>query len=413
MPDVVITGIGVTSAVGQGKAAFVDGLMQGRSAFGVLRRPGRQVSASSDAGEATSTVFLGAEIESLSIPDSLSKKSLRTVSFSGQVALATLHEAWTDARLHDVDPERIGLIVGGSNFQQRELAQTQDAYRDRPYYLKPNYGHTFMDSDLCGVCTETFGIRGFAFTIGGASASGLVAVLQAVQAVESGRVDACVALGALMDLSFWELQAFRSIGAMGSDRYAGEPQRACRPFDRGRDGFIYGESCAAVVVERVSNGAGARVQPYARVAGGSMAVDGNRNPNPSLEGETRVIGEALRQAGVPASAIGYVNPHGTGSKIGDEIELEALRRCGLDHVHLNATKSITGHGLTAAGTVEVVATVLQMKESRIHPTRNLEEPIEPSYNWVRHAPVSQTIDYALSLSMGFGGINTAICLQRA
>lgn len=413
MREVVVTGLGVTSAIGQGKRAFLHALMEGKSAFGILRRPGRQLPTAGSANDATASApFIGAEIDTLEIPDSLPRKNLRTASLSSQVALATLHEAWFEAKLEDVPPERIGLIVGGSNFQQRELIQTHAAHRERPYFIKPVYGQTFMDSDVCGLCTEIFGIQGFAFTLGGASASGQVAVLQAIQAVEAGHVDVCIALGALMDLSFWELQALRSIGAMGSDLYADSPDAACRPFDAHRDGFIYGEACGAVIVESAASIERGGVTPYARCLGGAMAMDGNRSPKPSLTGETDVIRNALRLAGLPAQAIDYVNPHGTASKLGDETELRAIRDCGLDHAYINATKSITGHSLSAAGTVEVVATLLQMKESRLHPTRNLESPIDSSYRWVCREPASCDIKHALTLSIGFGGINSALCLQR-
>lgn len=106
------------------------------------------------------------------------------------------------------------------------------------------------------------------------------------------------------------------------------------------------------------------------------------------------------------------NPHGTGSTIGDETELQAIQHCKLIHVYLNATKSIIGHGLSSAGTVEIIATLLQMKESKLHPTLNLDNPIETSFNWIRDKARSSVIKNALTMSMGFGGINTAICLQK-
>ena len=228
--------------------------------------------------------------------------------------------------------------------------------------------------------------------------------------MESGQVDVCVALGALMDVSYWEGLAFRAMGAMGSDRFADSPALACRPFDQDRNGFIFGEACGAIVVER-EGARGGQAAPYARFRGGAVAMDGNRNPNPSLEGEKRVIAATLREAGLLASSIDYVNPHGTGSPIGDEIELQALKECKLEHAWINATKSITGHGLSAAGIVEVIATVLQMKKGQLHPTRNLVRPIDGSFNWVREQSVAHPIRAALSLSMGFGGISSAICLQ--
>jgi len=405
--ELLITGIGVTSAIGQGKTAFSSALMAGQHAFGVMQRPGRQYGTPPGA-----SAFLGAEIPALIYPESLSKALLRTASFSAQAALVTLHEAWEDAKLAALEPERIGLVVGGSNFQQRELVQCHESYRDRACFVRPSYGLTFMDSDVCGLCSEQFGIRGFAYTTGGASASGQLAILQAIQAVQSGQVDACIAMGALMDLSYWECQSLRSLGAMGSDRYANEPAQACRPFDRRRDGFIFGESCGVVVIERAASMMRPAVPSYARLTGWAVGMDGNRNADPSCAGEIRVIQKALQQARISAQAIDYINPHGTGSIIGDETELSAIRHCGLAHAHINASKSILGHGLSAAGTVEVIATLLQMQASRLHPSLNLDDPIEPSLNWVRERAVAHRINNALTLSIGFGGINTALCLQH-
>lgn len=404
--DVVVTALGVTTAVGQGKDDFIAALLDGRHAFGRLCRPGRRAPAGPDG---TTAAFPGAEMAEPALPVHIAARHVRTASLSARVALATLDEAWREASLDEADPSRIGLVIGGSNIQQRELTLAQARYGDRPEFLRPTYGLSFMDTDLCGLCTEHFPIRGFAHTLGGASASGLLAVLQAVRAVQSGQVDVCIALGALMDVSYWECLAFQAMGAMGSHRWAHDPAEACRPFDRGHDGFIFGEACAALVVERA--GRRRHPTPYARFLGGATAMDGTRNPHPSLDGETAVVEAALREAGRTASAVDYVNPHGTGSPTGDAIELQALARCGLTHARINATKSITGHGLSAAGAVEVVATLLQMREQKLHPTRNLVEPLDERFPWVREKAEDCSLRTAVSLSMGFGGISSAICLE--
>ncbi|MEO3712416.1 beta-ketoacyl synthase N-terminal-like domain-containing protein [Roseateles flavus] len=411
-PELLITGLGIVSAVGQGRAAFADALFSGDQAFDVMRRPGRQgpVTESSEPGAVTEG-FLGAEIQELRLPASMAAQE-RTTSWSTKAAIVCLQEAWQDAGLSDVDPQRIALVVGGSNFQQRELVLVQDAYRARRSYLRPSYGLTFMDSDLCGACTEQFGIKGGAFTVGGASASGQLVLLQACQMIEAGQVDVCIALGALMDLSYWECQGFRALGAMGSDRYAREPAAASRPFDRQRDGFIYGECSGALVVERADRRARRGRSPYARILGRGLHMDAHRNPDPSMAGELAAMSGALAEAGLTAQAIDYVNPHGSGSLQGDETELRALAEAGLMHARINATKSIVGHGLTAAGTVEVIATLLQMEHQMLHPSRNLHDPIDDRFNWVRGEAVPASIHRALKLSFGFGGINTAVCLER-
>jgi len=398
----VVTGLGVLSAIGQGRAAFAEALFAGRSAFGIMQRPGRQ----------RESAYFGAEIPEIVFPSGTERQTVRAASLSAQAALVVLEEAWSEARLSEVDPRRIGLVVGGSNVQQRALTETHEAYRERSAFLRPSYALSFMDSDLCGFCTSRFAIRGFAYTVGGASASGQLAIVQAAQAVLTRQVDACIALGALMDLSHWECRGLRALGAMGSDRYPDEPALACRPFDRDHDGFIFGEACGALVIESRESSVRRGLAPYAVLRGWGIVMDGNRNADPSLEGEIETIREALQASGWLPSQVDYVNPHGTGSVLGDETELQALRACGLAETPLNATKSLVGHGLSAAGAVEVVATLLQMRAGRLHPTRNLDNPIDLAFPWVRDRPMEHTVEKALTLSMGFGGINTALCWER-
>ncbi|MGD0097600.1 MAG: beta-ketoacyl synthase N-terminal-like domain-containing protein [Terracidiphilus sp.] len=402
LSEPVITGMGVASAIGQGKSEFASALLEGKTAFGVMRRPGRQ----------RDSAYIGAEMADIAPVPGITKQTWRAASLSVQAALLVMYEAWGEARLSEMNPRRIGLIVGGSNFQQRELERIHEDYRERPEFLRPTYALSFMDSDLCGFCTAQFGIRGLACTVAGASASGQMAIVQAAQAVLTNQVDVCIALGALMDLSHWECRGFRAIGAMGSDRYTNEPSRACRPFDSNRDGFIFGESCGAVVIESRESSRARGVTPYATLSGWGVTTDGNRNPDPSVEGETQAILNALDASRCGPAEIDYVNPHGSGSVVGDDTELRALRACGVTNAYLNATKSLTGHGLTAAGAVEVIATLLQMQSGKLHPTHNLENPIDPALNWVRNKPIDHRIENALTLSMGFGGINTALCLQR-
>ncbi|AJQ95107.1 beta-ketoacyl synthase N-terminal-like domain-containing protein [Gynuella sunshinyii] len=398
----VITGLGLCTSLGQGTSNVLEALLAGKSNFSYLQREGRI----SPAGDR----FIGAEMPELEIPEKVSASIRRTASFSGLTALTVLDEAWREAGLVDVDPARIGLIIGGSNIQQRHLVNLHKRYRDREAFLTPTYALSFMDTDLSGICSEHFNIRGPVHTVGGASASGQLAAIKAVDAVKHGDVDVCIALGALMDVSYWECQAFRAIGAMGSTRYEHHPDQACRPFDRHHDGFIYGESCGAVVVESEASARKRQKAIHARVAGYSVCMDGNRNPDPSLTGECRAIVGALEMAGLSGQQIGYVNPHGTGSVVGDETELAALKHFGLEAAKINTTKSLLGHGLSSAGMVELVTTILQLKDGNFHPCRNLEEPIDQDFNWL-FTREGGHVRYGLNMSMGFGGMNTAVCVE--
>lgn len=400
--ELVISGLGVLSAIGQGKKDFSSALLKGRHAFGEMKRPGRKKEVS----------FVGAEIDELNYPNENSVKRWKRASLTSQAALLTLREAWYEAELNYVPSERIGLIVGGSNVQQRDMLNIFENYHQKPHFMSPTYGMSFMDSDVCGWCTEQFNIKGLAYTVGGSSASGQLAVIQACEAVLSGKVDVCIAIGALMDISYMECHAFRSLGAMGTELYEQDPKKAARPFDKNRDGFIYGENCGAVVIERKETALKRSIPPYARLLGWSWMMDGNRNPNPSFEGERSVIQQALSQANLSAEAIDYINPHGSGSHVGDETELRALMDTELNHAYINTTKSIIGHGLSSAGIVELIATLLQMEMRQLHPSRNLLAPIDESFNWVIHEKTEVSINHSINLSFGFGGVNTAVCLEN-
>ncbi len=401
--ELSITGVGITSAIGHGRSSFEKALFNGESRFGVMQRPGRQ----------NDSNFLGAEISDFECKISSSSSAYKTTSFSIQTAVKAISEAWSDAGLDSYDPERIGLIVGGSNFQQRETSLLHDRYKGNSQFVRPTYGYTFMDTDICSTCTSIFKIKGIAFTVGGASASGQLAVIEAAEAIEAGRVDVCIAVGALMDISYWECQAMRSLGAMGSDKFANAPEMACRPFDAERDGFIYGEACGAVVLESTERSRRRPKQTYAHITGWASHIDGKRTTAPNEDGEVSAIKQALAMSKLEPKQVDYINPHGTGSMIGDPIELQAIKRCGLEEAHINATKSVTGHGLTAAGTVEIISTALQISKGKLHPTLNLNDPIDNSFNWVREKSLDTNLNNAISLSLGFGGINTAVCLSGA
>ena len=428
----LITGLGIITSIGQGKAAFSSALFAGRTEFGYLKRAGRE----------STRPFIGAEISQLVTGNLLPKhkRLWRTASLSTKLALIATDEAWQDAQLDSkrVNPARIGLVVGGSNVQQRLQQQSWRRHESNPAFVSPTYGLTLWDTDLVGVLSQAFEIQGEGYTVGSASASGSVAIIQAARQIQLGITDVSLAVGALFDLSSWECQALMNMGAMGSERYVNRPDSACRPFDQESDGFIYGEGCGVVVLEDAAHaqrrgiptlrqavaelpstlrqaqgtaGSGTvEVQgtAYGQLLGWGHTLDGNRSAKPNQEGEKRAMVAALRMAGLEAARIDYVNTHGTGAPLGDRTEVAALKAVGLSHCLVNATKSLTGHGLTAAGVIEAIATLLQMRAGRCHPTHNLANPIDPTLRWVTQSAIDADIRYALSNSFAFGGINTAL-----
>ncbi len=399
-PDIVFAGIGAACGLGFGKASLIDGLLAGRDVFSTLQRPGRQA----PDGVAP---FLG--IEMADPPSLLPARVERTAGLAARVAISVVDEAWREAGLDNVDPERIGLVVGGSNVFSREIALLARDYAARPNFVPPRAGHALLDSEIGGLLASHFAIRGFTLGIGAASASGAVAILQAAAAIRSGRVDACIALGALQDLSAMDLLGMRALGALGAPRFADRPGQACRPFDRDHDGFVFGESCAALVLCRADlAGPG-----YGTLIGAAHVADGQRGPEPDGTGQRRAIAQALAQAGLRPQEVDYVNAHATSTPKGDDVEADTLVACGLDHAWVNATKSIIGHGLAAAGAIEVAALLLQMRDGQLHPTRNLDNPIVPPLRHVIGGAQSCHLRHALKTSFGFGGIDTALVIRGA
>lgn len=396
---IAVTGIGVACGLGHGKAAFRQGLFEAPNIFSHLKREGREPAEGS-------SPFIGVEMPEP--PAILPPRLARTATLSSRAAISVLDEAWQEAGLDAVDPERIGLVVGGSNLMSREQAIVVKEYSDKLAYVPPRHGHMFLDTDICGLCTATYPIRGFAYSVGAASASGSVAIIQAMEAIRSRRVDVCIALGALQDLSAHDLQAMRTMGAMGSTRFADVPADACRPMDADHDGFIYGEACAALVLCRTDRFSAGKV--YGKILGASHVADGSRGPEPNSAGQVRAANRALSEAGLTIADIDYVNGHATGTPTGDDTELETYRALGLQHARINATKSILGHGLSAAGAIEVAAVLIEIEEGRLHPTRNLETPLDPQFDWIGAKTATHDIRHALKFSFGFGGVDTGLVI---
>ncbi|MFY9239626.1 MAG: beta-ketoacyl synthase N-terminal-like domain-containing protein [Roseovarius sp.] len=391
---VAITGLGLACGAGYGRDAFETALFEAPNLVGVLLRKGR-------VAPDGSAPFIGVEMPDP--PDVLPRRLARHATLPARVAMAVLDEAWNDANLDAVAPERIGVIVGGSNLAEREQDLEKATYAKRLDYVPPSHAYVFLDTDVCGLACAHRPIRGFAQTVGAASASGSAAIIAGVHAIRTGRADACIVIGIFNDPGSHDLQALRASGAMGSARYARTPERACRPMDKDRDGFIYGESCAALVLQ-----ADTADRCHGVIRGVGQTVDGTRGPQPGTDGQVAAVLRAIADAGIAVRDIDHVSAHATGTPAGDDTELTSLRRLDLQHARINATKSILGHPLAAAGAVELAAVLVQMGRSRLHANRNLVTPLDDQFAWVGQSSEPHMFRHSLKLSFGFGGIATAL-----
>ncbi len=398
---VAVTGIGVLTPVGTGVDAFTRALQQtvrGVTTDGVMRLPTVDPVAEMTArGAARDAVVHAGRV-------------LRRATYPVQVSASAVLEAWQHAGLLNGSPyapEEVSLVVGGSNLNQRGAWDLASAYASRLEFVPPSHGLHFMDSDHVAVISELLNVRGEGVTIGAASASGTAGLLHGCRLVAQGRASVCIVVGAMTDLSPLEWHSLLNMGAMSPD---GE----CRPFDRDRRGFVYGHSSACLILERIDQARARGREILAVIRGGAQCLDANRSSDPRRDGEVRVMRLALADAGVEAEDVDYVNTHGTGSIVGDAVEAEALAEVfgtRLPDVWLNATKALTGHGLTSAGMVEAAAVVLQLAGGFLHGNPVLDHPIGPG-RWVPAAGAQAPCRRALSNSFGFGGMNTAVVIER-
>ena len=419
--EAVVTGLGVVASIGAGVAAFTAALRAGRS--GIVRLP---ADAAARCGVPVAAPIAGFDWKAhlarfaAAAPAAVAAagRILRNAPESARWTAAAVLEAWVASGLGagTVPPERIGLVVGGNNLHQAFILRGAEQFLADADYLNARYALGYLDTFQVGALSEILGLRGPGATVGGASASGNLALWQALLWLRSGAVDACVVAGAAGELSPMELRGFALIGAAYSSDAPGDPATVSRPFDAGHAGFVYGQASAGLVLETVACARARGAVPLGGLAGAGVCLDGNHLPDPSAAGEARAMRAALADAGVRPEAVGYLNAHGTGSAIGDATECIAIREVFGPHaaaLRVNSTKPLTGHCIQAAGAVEALATLVQLRDRFAHPNLNLERPIETGIGFVGGSEEPLDTAFALSNSFGFGGINSSVLLRRA
>lgn len=419
LPAVRITGMGIVSSIGHDVAAFGEALVAGTSGIRRLTR----------ATTPPLAVPIGAEIEDFAfqtalravpdLPDALqdaAARGARRAPFTVQTSVIAALQAWRQAQLQDgaIPPERIALVIAGHNTTLNYQYGHYPEFRENPEYLSPRYAVQVMDSNQLGVLSEIFRLKGEGFVAGGASASGNVGVIQGARLIQAGLADACLVVGVAADLSPMEVQGFHVIGAMGGKAFRDQPEKACRPFDARHEGFIYGQAAACLVLEAGASAERRGIASLATILGGAIRLHATASPQPDLDGEAEAMRAALRHSAVAATDVDYLNTHGTSSPLGDRTEIAAIEQVFGAHfpnVWLNASKGLTGHCLNSAGVVEVIATVVQMRQGFIHPNANLDTPIHATARFCGAAAAREPIRVAMSNAFGFGGINTSIVLR--
>ncbi len=420
-PRVVVTGMGVVTPMGETVETYREALFAGRS--GVTRWKNADRYAYSKVGGDLSDFDFDAHLSRVGehYPAGLlhsARKLMRPTPFSGRVTGVTALQAFVAAGLGDgsVDRTRVAHVLAGHNLNSGYIYDQHLQFLEEPEYIDPLYGVVGGDTDILSVVSELLEVRGPSLTTGAACASGNVALLSALDLLRLRRADAVIVSGGAPDPEPPGLHAWAIIDAITFRSFNETPARASRPFDALREGFVPSQGCGVVVLETLEHARRRGAPVRAEILGGAAGSDASRQPKPDVEGQVRTMQLALRDAAVDAERIGYVNAHATSTPLGDTVEVMAIKRVFGDHAYripVNATKSMLGHCFSAAGIVELIATVLQMEAGVVHPTINQEvKDPELDLDFVPNQARPHRFDTAISNAFGFGGLNSCIVVGR-
>jgi len=410
-PRVVVTGLGATTPLGGDVPTTWAALLDGRSGVRALTEDW--------AAELPARIAAPAAVDPATVLDRVLARKLDRCE---QLAIVAAREAWANAGAPQVPRERLGVVVSSGIGGIASTLAAYDTLRDRGWQrLSPFTVPMLMPNGSAGWIGIELGARAGVHTTVSACASGAEAIGYAIDMIRSGRADVVLAGGteaAIMQLNLAAFAAMRALSTRND-----EPERASRPFDKGRDGFVLGEGAGMVVLESAEHAArrGARVHAVAAGAGYSSDAHHIAQPEPEGTGIVAAIQAVLADSRVDAGQVVHVNAHATSTPAGDAVEGQAIVRAlgpAAAGVVVSATKSMTGHLLGGAGAVEAVATILALREGVAPPTINLDDPDDEAGVYIATEPQELTPRgsgpmAALNNSFGFGGHNVALAFTAA
>jgi len=419
---VVITGMGTVNPLGDTLEDFYKNLMSGKS--GIRRWTSIDLSKveckiGGDMGDYDAISVLARFKDALGVDryKNIRKLFLRT-TFSARIGMLTALDAWLDADLAigDGDPYQTSVLVAGHNLNSNYIFELIKQYLDEPEYIEAMAGVEAIDSNIPGIIAEVLELKGPSFSLGGACASGNLALRDGFRDIVSGDCTRSVVCGPPFDVSPADILASTIINAVViKPKYQNIPEEASRPFDVDRCGFLYSHGSATLILESLDSALEREAHIYGELLGVSAGANANHLPMPGVEDQQRVMNELLKGSNVRPSEVDYVNCHATGTPAGDLQEIRAIKNVfgeNAGNLKINAPKSMLGHTCWASPLVETVGGLLQMKYGKLHPTINIRT-LDPEIDLdVVLEPCVFQIDLMLKNSFGFGGINSCSLIRR-
>lgn len=406
---VVITGIGIVSPVGNDRETSWENLLAGKSGAGrITHFDPEQYS-----------VKIAAEVKDFDASGILDAKEIKTYDLYAQYALVASEEALQDAGFLEDKPDgdRVGVIIGSGIGGIRTFEKNHEKLVGRgPRRVSPFFIPMMIGDIAAGLVSMRHGFRGPNFGVVSACATGAHAIADGVMQIRAGRADAMLCGGSEATVSPMAIAGFSNMKALSTRN--DDPERASRPFDAERDGFLVGEGAGVLVLEEYERAKARGAYIYAEVLGAGLTADAHHitAPHPEGLGACNAMRMALEEGGVDPEAIAYVNAHGTSTPLNDKSETAAMRKffgAHAEKLKISSTKSMTGHLLGAAGGLETGVTALVLDRDRIPPTINYENP-DPDcdLDYVPNEAIELPVELAISTSFGFGGHNAVILLGK-
>jgi 3-oxoacyl-[acyl-carrier-protein] synthase II len=406
---VVITGLGVLTPVGNDVDTYWKSLLAGKSGVGPITK----------FDTAGMSVTIGAEIRNFATAGYIEDKEVKRLDPFSQYALVAAGQAVKDAGIDFSKCERFrcGAVVASGIGGLQELQEQHKRYIDKgPSRTSPFFVPKMMLNAAAGNIAIQHGLGGPNWGVASACASANHAMGTALRLIQHGDADVMVTGGTEAALTYLALSGFANMGALSKRNDA--PEKASRPFDKGRDGFVLAEGAAILVFEKLEHAQARGAKIYAEVLGIGNSDDSYHitAPDPDGAGGAYAMSSALKDAGIRPEQVSYINAHGTSTELNDKIETAAIKRVFGDaarRIPISSTKSMVGHLLGAAAAVELTATVLSIRDGVVHPTINYETPDpECDLDYVPNVKRAVRVEYAMSNSLGFGGHNSAIVVGR-
>jgi len=406
--QVAITGIGPVTPVGIGIDAFWDALKNGRSGVGPLTK----------FDPAPFQSQIAAEVNDFDISNFLDPKRARRMERFSQMAFAAASLALADAGLKpsDPDPARVGIVIGSGIggiplYEQEHIKMLEKG----PRYVSPSLIAMMIPNAAAGAIAIELGFTGPNECTVTACASSGNAIGRAVDLIRSGAADIVLAGGSEACISPLSLASFCSSRALSTRN--DDPERASRPFDKDRDGFVFGEAATVLVLESMDLARARGARLHGEILGYGLSADAFHvvMPHPDGAGAAAAMTAALEDASLTPAEVGYINAHGTSTQLGDAAEIKAIHKIfGDQPPPVSSTKSMTGHLIGAAGATEAAACALAIEDQLLPPTINYETP-DPAcdVDVVPNEARSHVFDVAISNSFGFGGQNASILVGKA